>query len=144
MQGQYRNKFPLVTPHLDVKRKNIMAHFFTPANNSCKEVFLSAKGFIKHTGDKKIATKTASKYCERKATSNDNFLNTTLFWINPSLRRQKCEYQNGSYKKAKHVKFSEKQTFLFFNVLGKTWGAIIFHCFQLPRRKFSILHNGKT
>ena len=79
MQGQYGNKFPLVTPHLVVKRKNIMADFFTPANNSCKEVFLSAKGFIKHVGDKKIATKTTSKHCERKAISNDNFQNTILF-----------------------------------------------------------------
>ena len=39
----------------------------------------------------------------------DNALNTTVY---SSVIRQKGESQNGCFKKAKHAKISEKQTFL--------------------------------
>ena len=35
-----------------------------------------------------------------------------LIYVNSSVIRQKGESQNGCFKKAKHAKFSEKQTFL--------------------------------
>ena len=70
---------------------------------------------------KELAVATASRKKGVVNTWNDPYL---------SVIRQKGEYQNGCFKKAKHAKISEKQIFLTFGVL----------CFlETPVLRFALL-----
>ena len=51
------------------------------------------------------------RYCESNLSSVEISLSFYLIW-NSSVIRQKGESQDGCFKKTKHVRFSEKRTFL--------------------------------
>ena len=59
----------------------------------------------------KIESINATENCLLNNCSVRIFLPTELFLISSGIR-QKGESQNGRFKKAKHTKYSEKQTFL--------------------------------
>ena len=75
-----------------------------------------------------------------------SFLLCHFFNLKTSVKRQKGESQNGGNKKGKHVKFSEKRTFLIVwyvrvgkVVFPKIWRVLLSSYLRFEIRPFALL-----